>query len=79
MAAENCPFVRGALTLAEPCQFHLARRYLHDQLPGRNALPSRHFFPGGHFVDTNGTDHKDFTVAAPPPNEYSPRARPWWR
>jgi hypothetical protein len=31
------------------------------------------------FVDANGTvvDHKDFTVAAPPPNEHSPRARPW--
>jgi len=33
------------------------------------------------FVDTNGTvvDHKEFTVAAPPPNEHGPRARPWWR
>jgi len=30
------------------------------------------------FVDANGTvvDHKDFTVAALPPNEPGPRARP---
>jgi hypothetical protein len=33
------------------------------------------------FVDAKGTvvDHRDFTVAAPPPNEPSPRARPGWR
>ncbi len=31
------------------------------------------------FVDAKGTvvDHKDFMVAAPPPNEPGPRARSW--
>jgi hypothetical protein len=31
------------------------------------------------FVERDGTvsDHKDFTVAATPPNEPSPWARPW--
>ena len=33
------------------------------------------------FVDVNGTvvDHKEFVVAAPPPNEPSPWTRPWRR
>jgi hypothetical protein len=33
------------------------------------------------FVDVNGNvvDHKDFTVAVPPPNEPSPWMRPWRR
>jgi hypothetical protein len=33
------------------------------------------------FVERDGTvsDHKDFTVPAPPPKEPSPRVRPWRR